>query len=637
MSEQYRFFDSVDGEDERYYTADEFAEYFRQFITSGIFNGGENLGVTTTGMNMSININEGYAWLEGYLYKIDTEPLSLILDAADPSLNRIDRIVIRLDKSLEKRYVRAFILKGTAAESPTPPSITRDENVYEVSLAQIRVTAGKSFISEAEITDERFDEKVCGIVNSLIKVDTHHLINKFESTWGNWFDGIRTQTFVPLENLEDGFIKTEEDVVHAIPNKSLQIEEGWPSTSYLSFSNTAMDNEGSIYINAFHSNGNLANNEITQVEANTGNTINDKNWVAFPFSVNEDSDIIKISLFMSSDENYRPTPSIIIYETNSEGLPAVDKEIASTSIPTAYPYNGAIVTKEIELNYTLEANKSYIAVIKDSYSFTWANLRAKNTLGTVKLYESKNSGSSWTAVERTPFLEINGIKREGSITITHPNEEQLKEFLLAKHLLVNVDFLNYIDSYYKVDILDLENNIIKEDIKKNQRLMDISSEEYKGIKTRITIYRAGLEKPKLRNYQYTWIKNISNFDGGQSIIPSDYIIFEFNNERTTKSTTPVQVFNTKTSLGGKYRLKGQIYTETTSYNAIVTAYENSINGRQIGRALTGSLTPWAFTIDLDAIPPNSNIVVALNGAHPSYAVFIKDTKICGKPGYQRNK
>lgn len=39
MAESYKFFDSIDGTDERYYTADEFAEYFRQFIRNGIFNG----------------------------------------------------------------------------------------------------------------------------------------------------------------------------------------------------------------------------------------------------------------------------------------------------------------------------------------------------------------------------------------------------------------------------------------------------------------------------------------------------------------------------------------------------------------------------------------------------------------------
>lgn len=201
MAEHYRFFDSIDGGDERYYTADEFAEYFRQVLSSGIFNGGTNLQVVCTGTDMNIMIQPGYAWLEGYLYKIDTEPLILALDAADPALDRIDRVVIRLDKRLENRYVKAFILKGEPAEEPIAPELTRDENIYEIALAQIRVIAGKSFIGESEITDERFDETVCGLVNSLITVDTSQLIDK----WEQWMDGVRGETFVPRDNFRGGF------------------------------------------------------------------------------------------------------------------------------------------------------------------------------------------------------------------------------------------------------------------------------------------------------------------------------------------------------------------------------------------------------------------------------------------------
>jgi hypothetical protein len=187
-----------------------FAEYFRQLISSGIFNGGTNLQVTCTGTDMNVQINEGYAWLEGYLYKIDTEPLELALAAADPVLDRIDRVVIRLDKRLEHRYVKAVILKGESAEEPIAPELTRDENIYEISLAQIRIIAGKSFIGETEITDERFDAKVCGIVNSLIKVDIDHLIEQLEDEWQTWFDNVKDSTyvinddFIPVKNTSNG-------------------------------------------------------------------------------------------------------------------------------------------------------------------------------------------------------------------------------------------------------------------------------------------------------------------------------------------------------------------------------------------------------------------------------------------------
>ena len=112
-----------------------------------------------SGTDMNISILPGYAWLEGYLYKIDTEPLVLNLDAAHSELDRIDRVVIRLDKRLEHRYIRAFILKGTPAENPIPSDITRDENTYELSLAQVRVIGGRSLVAQSEITDERLNTR----------------------------------------------------------------------------------------------------------------------------------------------------------------------------------------------------------------------------------------------------------------------------------------------------------------------------------------------------------------------------------------------------------------------------------------------------------------------------------------------
>jgi len=207
--ERYRFFDSIEGEDERYYTADEFAEFFEQLVSSGILNGGDNLQVVCGGTDMGIQIKEGCAWLGGYFYKIETEPLGLTLDAADPAQDRIDRIVIRLDKRLEHRYVKAFILKGEPAEEPIAPGLTRDENIFEIALAQVLIIAGKSFIDAYQITDERLNTEVCGLASSLITADTTDIFNQFQAwlnskiakpegefytEWENWFEEIQTVT-----------------------------------------------------------------------------------------------------------------------------------------------------------------------------------------------------------------------------------------------------------------------------------------------------------------------------------------------------------------------------------------------------------------------------------------------------------
>ncbi|AEE92511.1 hypothetical protein [Tepidanaerobacter acetatoxydans] len=239
--ERFRFFDSIDGEDERYYTADEFAEYFRQFIRNGIFNGGENLQVGTDERDMKIFIKPGYAWIEGYLYKIEKEPLVLEHSMADPELNRIDRVVIRLDKTLENRYVKAFILKGAPAETPQVPELTRDENIYEISLAQVEVIAGKSFIEAHQITDERLDNEVCGLVTHLFEqVNTTEIFNRFQSwldsktsepdgdfyrEWKDWFDEVQDTTNLVTKTQFDEHLSAwdafKEEIKKKLDNYSL--------------------------------------------------------------------------------------------------------------------------------------------------------------------------------------------------------------------------------------------------------------------------------------------------------------------------------------------------------------------------------------------------------------------------------
>lgn len=212
MAEFYRFFDST-LEDPRKYDADEFAEYFRQILTDGVFNGGTNLQVTCDGTNMKVQITEGYGWIKGYLYKVDNLGLELQHDTADVTFDRIDRVVLRWDK--DNRYIKAFVLKGVPSASPVAPSLTRDDNIHEISLAQVKVLAGKSFIAYTEITDERLDANVCGLVNSLVQVDTTAMQQKFD----DFMSTLMSETYVTQNdfNTETSNLKNQLTDVSTYP------------------------------------------------------------------------------------------------------------------------------------------------------------------------------------------------------------------------------------------------------------------------------------------------------------------------------------------------------------------------------------------------------------------------------------
>lgn len=155
------FFNSMNGD--RTYQATDFANFYSQFLNEGIYgNGGQTtLKVIADGTDMRVNITAGPAVVQGYMYE-NTATIYLTHDAAEPTYDRIDRVVLRLDKTAENRFIKAFVKKGSPASSPVAPTLQRDDYIYEISLAQVRITAGKSYIEQSQIKDERGNRDVCG-------------------------------------------------------------------------------------------------------------------------------------------------------------------------------------------------------------------------------------------------------------------------------------------------------------------------------------------------------------------------------------------------------------------------------------------------------------------------------------------
>ena len=134
-------------------------------LTSGVFSSAEDFPVTAAG-GLTVIVGAGRGWVHpsrftGYsITKREADTLTMPL--ADPSLPRIDRIVMRYDAGA--RAASLQVLQGTASSTPTAPAISRTELIYDLCLAEITRPAGSTSISTGQITDTRLDEKLCGIV-----------------------------------------------------------------------------------------------------------------------------------------------------------------------------------------------------------------------------------------------------------------------------------------------------------------------------------------------------------------------------------------------------------------------------------------------------------------------------------------
>ncbi len=134
-------------------------------LTSGVFSGAEDFPVTAAG-GLTVIVGAGRGWVHpsrftGYsITKREADTLALPL--ADPSLPRIDRIVMRYDAGA--RAASLQVLQGTASSTPTAPAISRTELIYDLCLAEITRPAGSTAVTTGQITDTRLDEALCGLV-----------------------------------------------------------------------------------------------------------------------------------------------------------------------------------------------------------------------------------------------------------------------------------------------------------------------------------------------------------------------------------------------------------------------------------------------------------------------------------------
>ena len=161
MAERYLIFDSQSGD--RAITAEDFAEWFVRLSDDGYFRtfSQELEVVPNSPTDLSVNVSQGAAMIRGRFYQLFDEVKNLTISTPDVTDDRIDRIILRLD--LNTRDIVATVLTGTPDPSPTAPALTQDATTWELSLAQILVSANATTIEAGDITDERDDETVCGV------------------------------------------------------------------------------------------------------------------------------------------------------------------------------------------------------------------------------------------------------------------------------------------------------------------------------------------------------------------------------------------------------------------------------------------------------------------------------------------
>lgn len=151
----------------------------KELFSDGVMpNPSTNMQVTADGKY--VVVNPGFAICNGCL-KLAEEQTQLTIQPPDTSYARIDTVVLRLDDNDAVRSCEFAVLKGTPSANPVRCALTRNASVWEIGLADIRIPAGASGITNANVIDTRYESKRCGVISSISEFDTTTLYQQIKA------------------------------------------------------------------------------------------------------------------------------------------------------------------------------------------------------------------------------------------------------------------------------------------------------------------------------------------------------------------------------------------------------------------------------------------------------------------------
>lgn len=195
-------FDSilVNGVHDRRYIADDFARYFRTFISSGMFmKEPDNLQIIANG-DMTVTLRPGKIIIDGYRYD-NIADIIIPITPADGVLNRIDRVSLTWDKNT--RDIHMEKREGIPSYDPIPPECRRNAEYLDYVTADIHIKAGVISITQADIEDQRLNTAVCGLAVAFSNIDTRTLYAQVQTDLVNFRTETQKEILQWLDTLQE--------------------------------------------------------------------------------------------------------------------------------------------------------------------------------------------------------------------------------------------------------------------------------------------------------------------------------------------------------------------------------------------------------------------------------------------------
>lgn len=194
------FYNSVNGD--RKYNAEQLSSIFDGLINDGIlYNVGNRFNITALSGN-NIQIGSGRAWFN-HTWVYNDSNYTISLEDSSPLLNRIDAVVLEINRNSDIRSSQIMIIKGEESSSPSNPTLIKNEYQNQYPLAYIYRKANSSSITQEDITIKVGTEE-CPYVTGILPVED---IDKFIEEASNDIAGLKYDSEVFYNDIENNSYK----------------------------------------------------------------------------------------------------------------------------------------------------------------------------------------------------------------------------------------------------------------------------------------------------------------------------------------------------------------------------------------------------------------------------------------------
>ena len=191
MALTYGFYNSIEGD--RKYNAKQFGAIFDGVIHDGVYSTiGNRMVVQASGNGFQVNVQTGRAWFNHTWTLIDA-PYSVTLPSPEPLLDKYVAVCLEMNEEQSARRNSIVCVSGTPGTKPSYPTLINTGSVHQIPLAYCLVKAGKTSITQAEITNMVGTSSCPYVTGVATSFNIDELIAQWASQWNQFLNGCTTE------------------------------------------------------------------------------------------------------------------------------------------------------------------------------------------------------------------------------------------------------------------------------------------------------------------------------------------------------------------------------------------------------------------------------------------------------------